>query len=100
MGFEQALCTSPLGGGGLVRGNRRVEKTGVTDEGETLTMTCVSRSLPVLPVRERCWISSLPLCTTRSVQTATEGRWIGESPRCACVSVCEHLLIQSCFSFK
>ncbi|XP_026024788.1 transcription factor SOX-13 isoform X2 [Astatotilapia calliptera] len=31
-------------------------------------MTCVSRSLPVLPVRERCWISSLPLCTTRMVE--------------------------------
>lgn len=56
-----------LGGSvvGWVRGNRRVEKTGVTGEGEPVTMTCVSSSVPV---RERCWISSHPLVSTRSVQ--------------------------------
>lgn len=52
-------------GVGWVRGNRRVEKTGVTEEGEPVTMACVSSSVSV---RERCWISSRPLLPTRSVQ--------------------------------
>lgn len=84
MGFEEALCTSPLerrdgvgkrgrGGGGEGRGGwlagsevtERVEKTGVSGEGEPVTMTSVSRSVAV---RECCWISSHPLISNRSVQ--------------------------------
>lgn len=53
----------------------RVEKTGVREEGEPVTMTCVSRTVPG---SERFWIPALPAGPTRSVQRAG-GRWRSSS---------------------